>query len=143
MAISWSSEHRYWAAGTQPNSKLTKHFLDGVLHTVGTISVIAGIGSKALPNLRTGVKKKVLTQASMLENRMDRRALEINRRDRGIDDINRRLDKQDLMLAIIVQNQHDLIVQFNARNRLWRHRMFDSHGINPWLRQFDYLPLTQ
>lgn len=85
-----------------------------VLLTAGTIIVIVGIGWKAISNLRKGLKKEVLTQARMLENRMDQRASEMDRR---IDDINRRLDKQDAMLATMLQNHLDFIAQFNTRKK--------------------------
>ena len=85
-----------------------------VLLTSGTIIVIVGISWKAISNLRKGLKKEVLTQARMLENRMDQRASELDRR---IDDINRRLDKQDAMLATMLQNHLDFIAQFNTRKK--------------------------
>lgn len=83
-----------------------------VLLATGTIIVISGVGWKAISNLRKELKKEVLTQARMLENRMDQRASELDRR---IDDINRRLDKQDAMLATMLQNHLDFIAQFNRR----------------------------
>ena len=89
-------------------------YLMDVLHTVGAIIVIVGIGWKALSNLHKGLKKEVLTQARMLENRMDQRASEMDRR---IDDINQRLDKQDAMLATMLQNHLDFIAQFNTRKK--------------------------
>ena len=85
-----------------------------VLYAAVTIIVIVGMGWKALSGLRKGVKKEILTQARMLENRMDQRASEMDRR---IDDINRRLDKQDAMLATILQNHLDFIAQFNTRKK--------------------------
>lgn len=85
-----------------------------VLLTAGTIIVIVGIAWRAISNLRKGLKKEVLTQARMLENRMDQRASELDRR---IDDINRRLDKQDAMLATMLQNHLDFIAQFNTRKK--------------------------
>ena len=89
-------------------------YLMDFLHTAGTIIVIVGIGWKAISNLRRGQKNEVLTQARMLENRMDQRASEMDRR---IDDINRRLDKQDAMLATMLQNHLDFIAQFNTRKK--------------------------
>ena len=53
-------------------------YLMDVVYTAGTIIVIVGIVWKALSNLRKGVKKEVLTQARMLENRMDQRASEMD-----------------------------------------------------------------
>ena len=85
-----------------------------VLLTAGTIIVIVGIAWKAISNLRKVLKKEVLTQARMLENRMDQRASELDRR---IDDINRRLDKQDAMLATMLQNHLDFIAQVNTRKK--------------------------
>ena len=49
-----------------------------VLLTAGTIIVIVGIAWRAISNLRKGLKKEVLTQARMLENRMDQRASELD-----------------------------------------------------------------
>lgn len=89
-------------------------YLMDVVYAAGTIIVIVGIVWKALSNLRKGVKKEVLTQARMLENRMDQRASEMDRR---IDDVNRRLDKQDAMLATILQNHLDFMAQFNTRKK--------------------------
>jgi len=89
-------------------------YLMDVVYTAGTIIVIVGIAWKALSNLRKEVKKEVLTQARMLENRMDQRASEMDRR---IDDVNRRLDKQDAMLATILQNHLDFMAQFNTRKK--------------------------
>ena len=37
--------------------------------------------------------------------------------DQWIDDINQRLDKQDAMLATMLQNHLDFIAQFNTRNK--------------------------
>ena len=85
-----------------------------VLLTAGTIIVIVGIAWKSISDLRKELKKEVLTQARMLENRMDQRASELDRR---IDDINRRLDKQDAMLATMLQNHLDFIAQFNTRKK--------------------------
>ncbi len=89
-------------------------YLMDVLHTVGAIIVIVGLGWKANANLRKGLRKEVQIQARMLENRMDQRASEMDRR---IDDINRRLDKQDAMLATILQDHLDFIAQFRSRGK--------------------------